>query len=215
MDGTAATHRRQKDLMTRPPPPDRPSISIPLHRAETAQVEANDCKTIVRDTLSMLVVELLGAYGVTCQPTENEPASQTPNDLELGSVVGVRLNCARGGLVFVAPASLVAELLPVPLSPGAERAQLLDWNGEIANQLAGRLTNRLHARSIPIEVGAPTCVGASSIRLKFSAEAQGVALSFRSSTSAVRVYLDCPLDRVIVKRSVEREAVKEGEVLLF
>lgn len=170
-------------------------------------------REVVVSTLESSVVEFFRAYGITCDKTESCAAAP---GAEMGSIVGFRGKGLRGGLAFVAPTELVARLLPVPKRPARGELQLRDWSAEIANQLVGRLKNKLSAHSIDFEIGTPVCFRGSSIRLSFLPEADGVTLDFNAGSDPVRVYLDCALaaDGSATSAPAPR-IVTEGEVVLF
>lgn len=168
----------------------------------------------VENELESSVRELFAAYGVACS---REDTLEPVGGLEMGSIVGFTGAGVRGGLAFVAPAALVAKLLPVPRQDANAELQLRDWSAEIANQLVGRLKNKLSAHAIDFDVGTPVCFRGSSIRLSFLPECDGVTLAFRTGDAPVRVYLDCALlePPQPVARAAPLRIVPEGEVLLF
>jgi len=169
---------------------------------------------MVREPLTECVVEFFRAYGVACeQIVESEaPASA---DMELGSIIGFRGKSVRGGFAFVAPVGLIADLLPVPPSRDRE-LQLRDWSAEIANQLIGRLKNKLAAQALDFDVGSPVCFRGRSIRLVFLPDAEGVSLAFRAAAAEVQIHLDCSISSSLVDGPVEELRIAaEGEVILF
>jgi CheY-specific phosphatase CheX len=176
-------------------------------------------KTMERDlvtaTLERSVIEFFQAYGESCERCADD-TSETHGP-ELGSIVGFRGAGLRGGLAFVAPAHLVARMLPVPKQPARAEIQLRDWSAEIANQLVGRLKNKLANHAIDFDVGTPVCFRGSSIRLSFLPEADGLTLDFAAGDEAVRVYLDCATTQTedAGGGSAAPRIVTEGEVVLF
>lgn len=165
-----------------------------------------------RGYLSQSVVEFFRDYGVDC--TSSTPASAS-EEYEMGSIVGFKGENLRGGLAFVAPASLVARMLPVPEDNRRIELQLRDWSGEIANQLAGRLKNKLAAHSFDFEVGAAVCFRGMSIRLSFLPNTdEGVSISF-AMPSGVRVYLDCAFVQSSSASEPPMPIVPEGDVVIF
>lgn len=174
----------------------------------------NADREVVTSTLEKSVVEFFQAYGVACNKADEAPSIAGP---EMGSLVGFRGKSLRGGLAFVASADFVERLLPVPKRPARGELQLRDWSAEIANQLVGRLKNKLSAHEINFEIGTPVCFRGSSIRLSFLPDADGVTLDFAAGSDQVRVYLDCalaPADGTPLTASAPR-IVTEGDVVLF
>jgi CheY-specific phosphatase CheX len=182
-----------------------------------------------RGSLSQSVLEFFRDYGVDfasvvenpvtfpAADAEMEPPPTSARQCEMGSIVGFKGQNLRGGLAFVAPAELVARMLPVPKV--AERAdlQLRDWSAEIANQLAGRFKNKLSARAaFDFDVGTAVCFRGMSIRLSFMPSTDGVSLSFTIESAGVRVYLDCSFvcEGAAASDDVMR-IIPEGDVVLF
>jgi hypothetical protein len=173
-------------------------------------------RQFVRDSLSASVAEFFASYGVACDTVEEPAVEQPADDVELGSMIGFRGKTVRGGLAFVAPVDLLSDMLPVPKDPDHADLQLRDWSAEIANQLVGRLKNKLAARSVDFDVGTAVSFTGKSIRLVFLPDAEGLSLAFRAGSTSVRVHLDCALSAQLENGDVEElRIVPEGDVLLF
>lgn len=171
---------------------------------------------IVRDMLSASVAEFFQSHGLACSSVEESSDDVPSSTVVLGSIIGFRGKAIRGGLAFVAPLELISEMLPVPKDSERADLQLRDWSAEIANQLVGRLKNKLSQRSVDFDVGTAVCFTGKSIRLVFLPDAEGLSLSFRSGTTSVRVHLDCTMATEIADGNVEDlRIVPEGDVLLF
>ncbi len=180
-----------------PPPP---------HRIDPAAL---------RESLSAVVVDFFEAYGVSCVVPTTEETSAEPSCAELGSIAALRGKAVQGGLAFVAPLELVAHVHPAPHDAGTDR-HLRDWCGEMANQILGRLKNKLVAKGVDFEVGTPVCFTGRSIRLVFPPDAEGVSLAFVAGSWPVRVHLDFSLQPGAISPPTARvRIVAEGEVLLF
>ena len=176
----------------------------------------NDQKHFIRDALLASVTELFAWYGSPCVIVPDAPESETADGVELGSVIGFRGRGVCGGFAFVAPLPLIVALLPVPRDATQTDMQLRDWGAEIANQIVGRLKNKLNARSLDFDAGTPVCFTGKSIRLVFLPDMQGLSLSFRVGETAVRIHLDCSIAEEIAYANAEHLAiVPEGELLLF
>jgi CheY-specific phosphatase CheX len=169
----------------------------------------------VRDVMEASVRELFDSYGLACSLSAEHGESPTES-VELGSIVGFRGKGIRGGLAFVAPLDLIAKLLPVPRDVTRADLQLRDWSAEIANQLVGRIKNKLSSRTLDFDVGTPVCFTGKSIRLVFLPDADGLSLAVTAADSTVRIHLDCTLSSDIVGGELDPlRIVPEGEVLLF
>src|SRR5438105_11537361 len=96
-----------------------------------------------KDTFSMVNVDLV----VDTEP----PSHELPCPSPLAVFIGFAGRLLRGSLTLVAPFSLLQTTYPFALraEPEAE-LDVLDWSGELANQLLGRISNRLAARGIEL-----------------------------------------------------------------
>jgi CheY-specific phosphatase CheX len=172
----------------------------------------------VRDLLSSSVVEFFDSYGVECAALPDDEGEAAQESLELGSIVGLRGKAVRGALAFVAPVSLITDLLPVPQDEEHVEIQLRDWCAEIANQVVGRLKNKLGSMTVDFDVGTPVCFTGRAIRLVFLPGAEGLSLSFRAAATPVRVHLDCSIGFECTALDAVGEDLRiaaEGDVILF
>lgn len=170
----------------------------------------------VREVLSASVTEFFASYGVACGVANDVPETVDGSGVEIGSVIGFKGRNVRGAFAFVAPLDFIAELLPVPRERDRQDQQLRDWSAEIANQLVGRLKNKLSLRSVDFDVGSPVCFTGRSIRLVFLPDAEGVSMGFRSGSTAVRIHLDCSIDTGCADNVIEElRIVPEGDVIIF
>lgn len=171
--------------------------------------------TFVRNVLEASVTELFGSYGLTCDLNQ-VGAGTSPAGVELGSIVGFRGKGVRGGLAFVAPLNLIERMLPVPRDLTRADLQLRDWSAEMANQLVGRMKNKLSTKTFDFDVGTPVCFTGKSIKLVFLPDADGLSLEFTADGTPVRIHLDCTLSPFLASGEVEAlRIVPEGDVLLF
>ena len=177
----------------------------------------------IERTLSQAVHEFFEGYGLDCTITRHH--SERPPGYELGSMVGFEGAALSGGLALVAPDSLVEQMLPVPRAPERAVFQLRDWGGEMANQLLGRLKNKLSGSANDFSIGTPVCMRGVNMHLSLLPGAYGASLRFSiaSAKAGVRVYLDCTVCEVPVpsskgSRELENETadvVPEGGLLFF
>jgi CheY-specific phosphatase CheX len=170
----------------------------------------------LREIVTTVVLEFFESYGVACVPAEVVEGAADDGGSALGAIIALRGKAIQGGLAFVAPVELVAKLLPVPPKTDGKDRQVRDWCSEMANQLLGRLKNKLVAYSIDFHVGTPVCFFGRSIRLVFLPDAEGVSLAFRSEGHDMRVHLDCSFDPGAPRAAADRPRIAaEGEVMLF
>jgi hypothetical protein len=144
------------------------------------------------------------------------PPGRSASECEMGSIVGLRGANLCGGLAFVAPAALVARMLPVPHDTGRAELQLRDWSGELANPLVGRLKNKLAARALDFDVGMVACFRGAGINVSFLPSKESISVTVSIASARVRVYLDCTfLSPGSPPDAASRPPVREGDVVLF
>lgn len=170
---------------------------------------ANPENAALNDLLSECCRELFSSYSLAAEP---RPQHEFPeaDRLILCGVMGFVGKTMRGALVL----GTTREPLEAsnPLGCGSPR----DWVCELANQLAGRLKNRLLARGVEVLLTIPT--GLSGDNLTASPAATRAPQVFAVGSGFVWVWLDVeyqegfelPAGAAVVER-----AVPEGETLLF
>lgn len=178
----------------------------------------SETKNRLRESLSDTVTEFFRDYGVECATASEPPPSiHAP---EMGSMVGFRGEQMRGGLALVAPVDLVAATLPVKIDSTRFERQLRDWSGEMANQLVGRLKNKLSTQQLDFEVGMPSSFKAATIRFSLAeqpVDGEGASCACFIAKTGARIYLDCSYLEIVPRADLaEAESpLGEGEVLLF
>lgn len=100
------------------------------------------------EVLSRLVTEAVAkvfdAYG-----TMVELAETTSQGSEIVAVIGYAANDLRGGLAIGISGKLARATMPT------ENVPVYDWVGELANQILGRVRNRLLDYSVDIQIATP------------------------------------------------------------
>ena len=176
-----------------------------------------DRQRYIEESLQEAVREFFGDYAIARgAPSGASARPAPPVEAQLGSLVGFRGRSVRGGLAFVAPVALVAKLLPVPRAASREELQLRDWSAEIANQLVGRLKNKLSTRAFDFDVGTALCFEGTSMCVTFPRGNSETSLSVSTTWAGASVYLDCAfVDEADVPNGPSLRVVPEGDVLLF
>lgn len=108
--------------------------------------------TGVRGTLDSLVqgslVDLFAAYSVAVAPLPRQTRQLVATLPDISAAVGFTREAEQGRLTLSLPAR-VLELMP----PATDRGLASDWARELANQLIGRIKNRLLPFNTRLEVG--------------------------------------------------------------
>jgi CheY-specific phosphatase CheX len=113
-------------------------------------VDAETFATVLKEAAT----ELLGLYGVRLRPLEPDEPRGSLNTDDLVAILpfaGPRLS---GQLLLAGSEELVARTLPSEDLRTEEF--LLDWAGELANQVLGRVKERLLRRGADLDVDTPT-----------------------------------------------------------
>lgn len=180
-----------------------------------AVVPANvEGESPIRSSLEAVVREFFRDYGLEVAPESSVSlAPESAPTSEITSVVGFKSEQLRGGLALVAPLSLVVATLPVVPSPTRLESQLLDWSGEMTNQLLGRLKNKLAALSIDFDIGSPASFRAFKVRFGPANDCtKFCALSVAAIGALVCVDYE---DSGLAIASMASRSLGEGEVVLF
>ena len=171
--------------------------------------------SMLRGIFSDVVQEFFFSYGLDCAPRADGELEASEADTELGSMIAIRGGDRHGSLAFVASMGLVASMLPVSTQAELLEMQQRDWCLEMANQLLGRLKNKLAAYELAFDIGSPVCFSGKCIRLVFQPGA-GVALSFTVASQHFRGYLDWSIEGDASPVTSGRIRIAaEGEIYLF
>jgi hypothetical protein len=151
------------------------------------------------------------SYGVTLQP-DTTPFAATLRRIQLLSMIGFSSPLLSGSLLLALPHSLVEQALPAP------GASLADWSGELANQVLGRLKNRL-LNQVVIHVSLPAVVAGESLQLPASLRQITRYFAFTSAWGNMFIRLDMEVKpglELTNETDLDSEAsIAEGELLLF
>ncbi len=145
--------------------------------------------------------------------------STSPRRQTLG-VMGFGGLQMRGALLLSADMAALAHTHPARPAPAAlSEAALRDWSGELANQLLGRIKNRLLARGLVIQLSTPTTLSGLDLRLGVSmSNAQCLPHLFHVAGNAVQVRFEAVAEAGVHFSDVaadDAEIAAEGDMLLF
>jgi hypothetical protein len=173
--------------------------------------------------------DLMAAYGIgmTRQPaTALESPTEGP-DTSSGGLVRFSGDMLQGSILFVASFEFLTACRPIPLrtrplsmASATDWILVRDWSMELANQLVGRMRNRLYEYGVALDIKCPTAV--SSLPLSVSVRGQpGPPLQFLASGKhALRVWLDASagpaFEKAILNKPNPPPTIpKEGEAILL
>ena len=140
---------------------------------------------------------------------------------QVATFIGFGGALLRGTLTLVAPYALLHDAYPIPPRGGAQvsEAEVLDWSGELSNQLLGRIKNKLAARGVELMASTPKAMRVEQPRIQGSTSMTVCALLFHSGDARLGVWFDAVTSReealfASTEGPVE-ECQMEGEMMLF
>jgi len=160
-----------------------------------------------KDILQALLPEscesLFADYGVELQPsTEHQP-------MRMMSVIGFSAREMHGSLALAASESVVRASLP--FADGCPN----DWLGELANQLLGRLKNRLYKYGLELDMAVPMVLRGLELQVHGEEHGRVMRFEYASPTGPICIWMDVDFDEHLMLEEQEQEASAEGAVLFF
>jgi CheY-specific phosphatase CheX len=179
--------------------------TVAIHNADAAVLRAH----VVHCTR-----EAFAAYSIHIDLDEGD-ACELAHDAQIVTFIGFGGAQMRGTLTVMAPQILWLETYPIAQAPGNAVGDndLLDWCGEVVNQILGRIKNQLRGRGIELEVSTPKAVHASQLTISRSAQ-QSVCMlrSSAKNDSAIGVWFDAVVDKSVVLFAAPGEAPPPGDL---
>lgn len=97
----------------------------------------------------------------------------------------------------------------------ADSETLADWHRELANQLMGRIKNRLLKFQLTLRPRLPSALSGAALELHRKRSASEVLYRFRALRGDILVVVDAPLERAILAYAGDAQIAREGELILF
>lgn len=115
---------------------------------------------------------------------------------QVAAFIGFNEPKLRGMLTIVAPFALMRVAYPVELSGGGDvdDEAVLDWSGEVANQLLGRIKNQLSIYGIELKVSTPKAMQASRLWIAKSTRTSVCALRSSVGDALIGVWFDAEVE---------------------
>jgi chemotaxis protein CheX len=118
---------------------------------------------------------LFEACGVKLEYLGVATAEDPPFDTTL-SVIGYAGEHMRGSVLLSAPDTVLRATHPMGSSAGDD--DLLDWSGELTNQLLGRIKNKVRKAGILIQMSTPMILSGLHLRISSLRSSECVAHKF-------------------------------------
>ncbi len=130
---------------------------------------------------------------------------------EVVAVIGYAADEVRGGLALGITNDLAKRTMPTPDTP------LYDWAGELANQILGRVRNKMLSYKLDIQISTPVVLHGLGVQVAPPGHEGVKVASYKSGTDVVQVLLEARFEQgfELPEKNEEEGAVDEGEMLLF
>jgi Chemotaxis phosphatase CheX len=170
-------------------------------------------RTTIDTILQSSTVALFHAHGLGVAPLGSSPVGSQPRYHDVVGLIGFDAPTFSGTLTLSIP-NLVFDALVEHRDP-SDHTTLGDWSQEMANQLLGRIKNRLTMFQVPLRVHLPSVLsGVALERLRKRSQHETI-YRFRALRGDIIVTLDAPFDNGMLAYSGTTLVVKEGEIILF
>jgi len=172
----------------------------------------NENWRVVCDITRTCAIDLFEAYGIALRDCET---CELTDDATIMAAVGFAGEEMRGALAISLATSAVKASNVITASPTADQDR--DWTGELANQLLGRLKNRLVRFGAQVSMGTPLVFAGSRFLVHSPKQSPNIRLGFTTDHGPIEVWIDTVFspDTVLVEASDPADACEEEGTLLF
>ncbi len=168
-------------------------------------------RLIIEEIVSHACVGLFADYDVAFEPRVGHGAPSCP---EVAGIIGFSAPSFRGSVLIGAP---IKTLLACSCVQGID-IDPLDWAGEIANQLLGRIKTGLMDYGVDIQLATPVsvCGGDLQVHTNETGEIWSLVFDTPFGQSLVHLSGECaPELRLERSHGIERTSAVEGELMFF
>jgi len=164
-------------------------------------------KQLLHDIIEDCATSLFSGYGLEVQAE----AAAEPTGMGMAGIIGFTHAKIRGTLIIAAP----EEVLSSTRGAG-EEARGRDWVAELANQLLGRIKNKLVARGVELDMTTPLAIRGQHLSMAFEDE-QLIAVLLKTGNHPIRVWFDfdAAADLTLEANGAATDVASEGDMLLF
>ena len=157
------------------------------------------------------LVGLFSAYGVAAAPLTGfvEPVQPEEQDISVAMPFHCSSHAAPGRLTLSMP-----RLLLDVMKSSETKYVKLDWARELANQLGGRIKNRLLPFGFRLDIGTASLMDSRQVRVEIAAQAVESAYPAMTPSGRVLVTLEgMPTD--LDATNVRLPSATEGSIIFF
>jgi len=169
-------------------------------------------RRIILDTLLQgSTVDLFHSFGVAVAPVDRSRARDAALFYDLTAIVSFMAKGFSGALTVRVATSVFDAVTQDP----ARRFSGRDWVRELANQLLGRLKNRLTQFGLVLQTGLPALATQETVELQRQRSATYREYRFRTLRGEVVVTLGGDIDFSIFAYTGGADGANEGDIILF
>jgi len=175
-------------------------------------VDANST-SLFDAVISGACLALFEAVGAPLEPVDVAVGSRD----DVGASIGFTGPSLRGALVLISTRHLIQSVLPEAVR-GDSAAQVADWTGELANQLLGRIKNKLLNYGVSVDMSTPTVIFGLELARKGTSAGIRRQFAFRHADQPLAIYLDAvaaPGFRLTEPEAPVAPGIAEGDLALF
>ena len=177
-----------------------------------------EIRSTLVDLLSDACTELFAGYEVMLTNNEQVKGLEEAG-INLIALIGLSDSAFRASLTICVTSDLLTSSFPAPEESISE-SDLHDWLGELANQLAGRFKNKTVPYGRKLELGIPTVIQGSHLKIDGPKRSNVTKHQFITEQGGVvELNLSTLIDKQFVlsepKKVAEGEYLEEGEMLFF
>jgi hypothetical protein len=174
---------------------------------------ASAARTAIDTILQSSTVELFHSQGVAVAPLRPCALGDQRRFYEWVGLIHFEAKNLSGVLTVSTPMAVWSSREAA--AGTADSETIADWNREMANQLMGRIKNRLLKFQLTINPRLPSALSGAALELHRKRSATEILYRFRALRGDVLVVVDAPLDRAILAYSGGMQVASEGELILF
>jgi CheY-specific phosphatase CheX len=177
-------------------------------------VEASSVR-ILDSVVESAALALFESVGISLERADSVGGRADDN---IGASIGFTNRKVRGALVLISTTDLVTASLPPEARGAPSDEQISDWMGELANQLLGRIKNKLLDFGIALEMSTPTVMWGLELASKATRAHIRRCFAFRHETQSLSVFVDAiaaPDFGFASSNPTQGVGVPEGELRLF
>ena len=174
----------------------------------------NALSTIVVEAVTQMLATVEACADFKVVSTGAAPAA--PGAVEVAAVLGYTGEQAKGSIVVTTTRHVVDRSHPNHgMGMPVTEADLVDWAGEMANQMLGRIKNQLVVRGVSFNMATPTAVLGKSIEIRPPKDGYTVEVTVTGKVGTIAVHFLTVLGAAVDLNAPGQKVAGEGDSFLF